>query len=207
MKILPCPKLRLRAVIIKLCILQDNVAHSSGAGAGIISEKLNKGTVDSDCNYVPNFYMWRNFDFGIYLQVRNLHKNIRRNKFELSRHNSWLIQTYTPTTGLYIVLFCGLIFTNYKLRDCARSRRGVSYLNHSKPLCSLNSMPSLASSLRALIFKEHWLLCGLNLTELMWDWDRDWDQNGSLYIMSKPSHCNLCGNLNGSHTVALYQSQ
>ena len=74
--------------MIELCILQDNVAHSSAAGAGIISEKLNKGTVDSDCNYVPNFYMWRNFDFGIYLQVRNLHKNKGRKKFELSRHSS-----------------------------------------------------------------------------------------------------------------------
>ena len=60
------------------------MAHSSAAGAGIISEKLNKGTVDSQCNYVPNFYMWRNFDFGIYLQVRFLHKNTRRHKFELS---------------------------------------------------------------------------------------------------------------------------
>ena len=52
---------------------------------------------------------------------------------------------YTPTTGLSIVLFCGLIFNNYQLRDCARSHRGVSQLTQSGPLCSLNSMPSLAT--------------------------------------------------------------
>ena len=51
-----------------------------------------------------------------------------------------------PTTGFSIVLFCGLIFTNHLLRDyCARrSRRYVSQLTQSGPLCSLNSMPSLA---------------------------------------------------------------
>ena len=32
-------------------------------------------------------------------------------------------------------------------------------------------------------------------------------QNGSLYIMLNNSHCNLCGNLNGTYTLALYQSR
>ena len=52
---------------------------------------------------------------------------------------------YTPTTGLSIVLFCGLIFTNYQLRGFARSHRGVSQLTQSGPLCSLNSMPLLTT--------------------------------------------------------------
>ena len=41
-------------------------------------------------------------------------------------------------------------------------------------------------------------------TETMWDRGRD--QIGSLYIMLNTSHCNLCGNLKGSCTLALYQS-
>ena len=36
-------------------------------------------------------------------------------------------------------------------------------------------------------------------------WGRNRDQNRLLYI--KPSHYNLCGNLNGSCTLALYQSR
>ena len=44
---------------------------------------------------------------------------------------------YTPTTGLSIVLFCGLIFTNHQLRDyCAGSHRCVSQLNPSDS-CSI----------------------------------------------------------------------
>ena len=31
-------------------------------------------------------------------------------------------------------------------------------------------------------------------------------RNGSLDIMLNTSHCNLCGNLNGTYTLALYQS-
>ena len=48
--------------------------------------------------------------------------------FMLDNYNEY----YTPTTVLTIVLFCGLIFANYQLRDyCARSRWCVSQLNPS----------------------------------------------------------------------------
>ena len=102
--------------------------------------------------------------------------------------------------------------------------QGVSYLNHSNPLCSTQDHTKSYRPLWALIFKEHWVLHGLNLTYYsgrndltrrniltMWDPGKRW-QFGSCIIHTHFNTYELLtrssstGNPSGEELIRIFTS-